>query len=272
MKKSLLTVVSGLLAASLLAATEVEQKMLTPEEIAQKQVAARARMQKSTGGIIIKEGEGQIAFVNCQKKVSEADIKARAELLQKMLNVKVEVVPCPESASVWDSQGLAAGMKSIQLPKDTVAQVYVVDTEKIPTLSLVAVEAGWGVVNVRELTPGKQTTRELNRVAVMVFGGFVSQFKASPMQTVRSPEDLDKLVGEGITFDAVQAMMRNLQGRGVTPMRRTTYRRACEEGWAPAPTNEYQKVIWEKIKAEQSEKPSNPLRIQPGDKPLSSAK
>ena len=158
------------------------------------------------------------------------------------------------------------------MPPKNAAQVYVVDTDKIPTMSLVSVEAGWGVVNVRQLAPGKEVTCELNRVAVMVFGGFVSQFKASPMQTVRSPEDLDKLVGEGITFDAVQAMMRNLQNRGVKPMRRTTYRRACEEGWAPEPTNEFQKVIWEKIKAEQSEKPSNPLRIKPGDKPLSSTK
>ena len=272
MKKSLLTVVFGALAVSLIAATEVAQPEKPREEIAQKRAEARARMQKSTGGIIIKEGEGQITLVNCQMKVPEAEIQARAELLQKMLNVKVETLSCLGTAPVWESEGLWAGMNLIQMPPKNAAQVYVVDTDKIPTMSLVSVEAGWGVVNVRQLAPGKEVTCELNRVAVMVFGGFVSQFKASPMQTVRSPEDLDKLVGEGITFDAVQAMMRNLQNRGVTPMRRTTYRRACEEGWAPAPTNEFQKVIWEKIKAEQSEKPSNPLRIKPGDKPLSSTK
>ena len=31
---------------------------------------------------------------------------------------------------------------------------------------------------------------------------------------------------------------------------RTTYRAAVKEGWAPAPTNDFQKAIWEKIKAE----------------------
>ena len=29
------------------------------------------------------------------------------------------------------------------------------------------------------------------------------------------------------------------------PVRRATYRRAVEEGWAPPPTNDYQKAIWD---------------------------
>ena len=54
---------------------------------------------------------------------------------------------------------------------------------------------------------------------------------------------------------------------GFAPYRRTTYKRACKEGWAPAPTNDFQRAVWEKIKAEQGEKPTNPIRILPGQKP-----
>ena len=37
---------------------------------------------------------------------------------------------------------------------------------------------------------------------------------------------------------------------GIPQIRRVSYKNACEEGWAPAPTNEFQKAIWEKVKAE----------------------
>ena len=78
------------------------------------------------------------------------------------------------------------------------------------------------------------------------------------MQTVKNVEDLDKLHSEGITFDALQSIMRNLQNLGVTQTRKTTYRRACMEGWALQPTNDYQKVIWEEVHA----KPTKPMKIK----------
>ena len=37
-----------------------------------------------------------------------------------------------------------------------------------------------------------------------------------------------------------------------------TYKEACEEGWAPAPTNEIQKAIWDKVRAT----PKNPMKIE----------
>jgi hypothetical protein len=48
---------------------------------------------------------------------------------------------------------------------------------------------------------------------------------------------------------------------GVLPAQRATDMKACQEGWAPAPTNDVQKAIWEKVKAEKSEKPSKPIKV-----------
>ena len=78
------------------------------------------------------------------------------------------------------------------------------------------------------------------------------------MQTVTKPEDLDKILNEGMAFDALGGIMNNLRTLGVTQPHKTTYRKACMEGWAPAPTNDYQKVIWEELHA----KPTNPLKIK----------
>ena len=50
---------------------------------------------------------------------------------------------------------------------------------------------------------------------------------------------------------------------GITPYRRTTYREACQEGWAPQPTNDVQKAIWEQVKADKERGPTNPITIPP---------
>ena len=55
-----------------------------------------------------------------------------------------------------------------------------------------------------------------------------------------------------------EVMAARLPELGVTPWKETTYKRACEEGWAPAPTNEYQKAVWDKVHAI----PDQPLKIK----------
>ena len=45
---------------------------------------------------------------------------------------------------------------------------------------------------------------------------------------------------------------------GVTPARKGTYEAACQQGWAPAPTNDLQKAIWDKVHAI----PANPIKIE----------
>ena len=49
-----------------------------------------------------------------------------------------------------------------------------------------------------------------------------------------------------------------LEKLGVTKMEKTTYLRACKEGWAPAPTNEVQKRVWDKVHAA----PRMPMKIE----------
>ena len=44
---------------------------------------------------------------------------------------------------------------------------------------------------------------------------------------------------------------------------KATYLRACHLGWAPPPTNDVQRAIWEKIKAEKERGPTKPITIPP---------
>ena len=43
-------------------------------------------------------------------------------------------------------------------------------------------------------------------------------------------------------------IMTHAQKLGMQPQRMTTYRKAVEEGWAPAPTNDLQRTVWEEVK------------------------
>jgi hypothetical protein len=51
---------------------------------------------------------------------------------------------------------------------------------------------------------------------------------------------------------------RHLKAIGITKKVVKTYLDACEEGWAPAPTNDVQKAIWDKVHAA----PKNPMKIE----------
>ena len=218
-----------------------------------KKLEAKERMLQKTGGIIEKAGEGRVVVVNAQEKIPESAIAGRIAAAAKLVRVKFDL----ENRAGADGFSVA----DARLPENAQAAIFVVEDAKLP-LSLVAVEAGWGMVNVAQLSEGKRFNVEFNRVLTLALGGGISQFKASPMQTVKSADDLDGIVGENLTFDAVTSILRNLQNLGVTQTKKSTYTRACEEGWAPEPADEHQKAIWEKVKAEQNEKPSNPITIE----------
>ncbi len=62
--------------------------------------------------------------------------------------------------------------------------------------------------------------------------------------------------------DVTMRQLKYLADMGGKPQSRTTYRKACEEGWAPAPTNDVQKAIWDKV----HEMPTEPIKIKPETK------
>ena len=56
--------------------------------------------------------------------------------------------------------------------------------------------------------------------------------------------------GANISPISVKTVIMNAADLGIPKITLKPYKIACEEGWAPAPTNDIQKAIWEKVKAE----------------------
>ena len=218
----------------------------TPSAKSPQENAARAEaILRKTGGFISRKSDGKILFINCQSRISEEELNKRVDRIRFVLKY-----PCEVIKGTWKLGD--------NKPKDAKIAIYLVDDEKLP-MSLVAVESGWGVINTATLTEkNNRFSKQLTRVFCLTAGGADSPVKTSPMQTVMKSEDLDKLLTDGFTFDMASSINENLQALGMHPERKVPYIKAVKEGWAPAPTNDIQKAIWDKVHAA----PKNPIKIE----------
>ena len=142
--------------------------------------------------------------------------------------------------------------------------VALVESDTLPSL-LAAPETGWAIVNVTVITAGAddqdaaaRLRKEVLRSFAFVAGGCYSPFGDFLMRDIIDPKNLDVVPQEEFSIAALQRFSQSLGKYKITPWYETTYLKACEEGWAPASTNEYQKAIWDKVHAI----PKNPMKIE----------
>ena len=236
---------------------EVPQRgRLTPEQARERHAKM---MMKRYGGIIRKAGSahGKVVFMNTQRRVTREGLQRALNVVEDRIHpiweyLEAEAVnPCNPSAELKKA-GADVG-------------VVIVDAVDVPSL-LVAPEAGWAIVNVAPLADGcdGETLAHRARVEVLrafaLIGGaaFMQQDPIVMRSDIMTPKDLDMIKEENFGIDVAYAMSRGLPRRGVTPWFETTYKKACQEGWAPPPTNEFQKAIWEKVHA----LPKTPMKIE----------
>ena len=210
-----------------------------------------AAIYKRTGGKLKIPGtqKGKVVYVNCQKAADGAILKEHAAFFAKELKIEIETV---EGA--------------FDLAKPTIsgdASLFIIDDPAMP-MSLVAPEAKWAMINVAPLKTSKdvffkaRVKKQLTRGFCFLGGAVSSQYPQALTECVTKAEQLDKYVDEKLPFDIMQRFATYLPGYGVTPYRLQTYKKACEEGWAPQPTNDVQKVIWDQI----HQVPTNGLEIK----------
>ena len=207
-----------------------------------------ARLMRITGGSIVRPGKGFVAILNRQTKLPAKELDAAARKLIEATRINVRVV-------AEESEAKGAGLV-----------VRVIDETGKPPL-LVAPEEWWAEVNVAALGSDlkgetalakfvpSRLRKEVMRAFAYAAGAGGSGFGGNILDTT-CVRDLDYRE-EFIPADALDLSLTHLESRGVTRAETVTYRNACSEGWAPAPTNDIQKAIWDKVHAP----PSKPLKI-----------
>lgn len=225
--------------------------------------AKRAEIAVRAGGYVRKtDGQkGRIVFANGQKLVPSEIILQTATRIGESVRMAVDVVPF--------AGGPVGKNSTAKFLKDANANgvIYLVEDNGDDPI-LVSPEGLWATVNVKVLAGTNvvlRTQKEMARSFVILFGGGSSDMGHPLFGYVANTDQLDA-APYGFPRETLGRLEKYLSQIGVTPYYQTTYRRACHLGWAPPPTNEVQKAIWEKIKAEKERGPTNPITIPPPNK------
>ena len=233
----------------------------TPEEL---RARAASYIERRHGGYIRKAGSayGKVVFLNAQKRVPADALNLAFKEIEDNIH------------PIWSLESV----ESVKLanPKDDIAKhggnigVVLAESADLPMLVL-APEEGWSIVNVTAVAADEKDEKKVaSRVrkellrAFALTGGctFMARGAIVLNGTIRTPKDLDMIPEESYGVDALLTLGQQLPNYGVMPWYQTTYKKACREGWAPAPTNEYQKAIWDKV----HEMPTAPIKIKPETK------
>ncbi len=239
MKKILLAVCLVAVGVAFAAGTAKKAK-LTPEERAARRAAAEREEYLATGGELKQPGTqlGEIYYVNCQRRADAQWIADSAAAFEKVLHV-----------------GIVVTNGQFRIVKTQVvgsACVFIVDDPALPT-SLCAPEDKWAMVNVSKLYDARppffraRVKKEIARAFAQLCGALSSQFKGSLMGPVVKAADLDQFEDDRLPIDVIARFPRYLEAYGVKPYRLSTYDVAVQEGWAPAPTNDVQQAVKERV-------------------------
>ena len=150
--------------------------------------------------------------------------------------------------------------------------MLVMVVEGVPGQPILSVfpEERVGIVNADKLKGGDDPSAPEMRVMKETWRaiGFVGGLGFSPaendiMQPLYSLKELDANRYPFIQPMNMARMYKMWKRFGVNKERRIPYRVAVQEGWAAQPTNDYQRAVWEQVKADKERGPTNPITIRP---------
>ncbi len=210
----------------------------------------------NNGGHVVKAntGKGAIKVIVSSDEFDISILKKPLSAVEKFMKIRIEVVR-GASATVENAKD------RMTLDKANVA-VYVVENSKLPRL-LTAPEEGWAIVNVHSLKEGEPQKEVLEKRVVKEVMRGVSLATGCAnvggcMQPISDIKSLDFLIAETYPLNARAHIYKSLEEFGVEPRTEASYKVACQQGWAPTPTNDIQKAIWNKVHAI----PDKPITIE----------
>ncbi|MCL1920146.1 MAG: hypothetical protein FWG50_03565 [Kiritimatiellaeota bacterium] len=222
-----------------------------PAQPAKPDAQARANLLAQAGGLVREPASGPaFLFLNMQTRVAPDAIAIVQQELEKVLRFAFTTETKKATSKPLDDA--AAAVKDAAR---VAAAIVICDAPALPPV-LIAPESRWAIVNVAALAADKpkgdalaiRTRKELWRTFTYLMGAANSSFEHCLMKTVTSLSDLDALKETVVSPEPFGQVMLHAQKLGMKSLRTSTYKKACEEGWAPAPTNDIQKAIWDAAK------------------------
>ena len=257
MKTFACAVLAALTAHSALsAATNRFHRAYSEEELER-----RLELRQLGGGYLRRPGSAKGVFVilNAQTKVPAADLQSAAEGLGYpnafAFETQIMEISGVTPRNVTEKIAAAGGTVGVALVED----------DFLPML-LTAPESGWSVVNVTKIgercpdavTFASRVRKEVMRAFAFTTGCAYMTMADPLMRDVRKPSDLDGLPSEKFGLEILNKVRDSAPFYGLKPWLIASYREACEQGWAPPPTNKYQRAAWKRVHAI----PATPMKIE----------
>ena len=250
MKKLMMTAVVSVSALFCEAASQMSLPMprpMTPEE---EKAAEEAELKRTGGEIYVPNSlKGEIVYVNCQTAAKEEWLKFSIDYFIYHTDFTIVLKPGKFDLLKPEVQGNVS--------------LFVVDDPALPPI-LCAPESRWAMVNVAPLKSDKpaffetRVKKELSRGFCYLCGATNSRYPKCLVGGITGLDMIDRQSDHRIQADVIQRFRTFMRDFGVTPRRYTAYINAVRQGWAPPPTNDYQKAVWDEV----HKLPSNPIKIK----------
>ena len=221
------------------------------------------RLRRATGGFVFdkREAKGRVGFINMQDRVRRDVLSTGAAALEKEFMFYVDVV----DRKAGDANGIETlGVVASESGLD----VAVVVADIVLPLTMVLVpEQKFAIVNVRALakdnppqdTLERRLRKEMSRSMSLLFGSGYTVLHKSTLSPASSLSELDELPMGNLPAEISSVVQRMaVENFGFKLFRRTFYVKALQEGWAPEPKGEYQKLLWQQY----HELPAEPMKIE----------
>ena len=253
--KGIFVLVGGVILSGLAFADEV--KPVAAEKPALSEAERAERRYRNTGGIVCKNSEnpGMFAFVNAGTDVGFSVYSNVVQELEWIFRIRLVHMSAKERVSPSNVRDALKATKAN-------AALFITDDPGNAEAILIAPESRWGILNLAALrldAPArevyeKRIRREVWRAFAMTAGSPHTEMEHCLLNPIFSARQLDDFDGNTIGPEPYLRIGKTLEKMGIRQYYRSTYKSACRQGWAPPPTNDVQKAIWDKVQAEKAAK------------------
>ena len=222
------------------------------------------RLAKPSGGLVFSQIEGKAIYIlNLQDLATDSAINEAVNNIMLHIRVPLKISNGNRKSSVEDS------ISSI-FRNDDIAALAVLTSTNGKDSMLYYPDRNLCIINVKSLleddpdkiTINNRVFKQIWRAVGLILGAGEAVGGFSILQKVNSLEQLDSIKAKLPSPEQHNRMVETISTLGMSMLKAGTYRTACQQGWAPAPTNDVQKAIWKEIHA----MPTAPIKIKPETK------
>lgn len=214
------------------------------------------------GGIVEKPYVGKVfRILNTQSDIAAdklaqitKDIRYAALLPIECVQGTLSAGECPFKAAdaLVATDGVGAG-------------AVIVSDPKLP-IELVSPDRKWGILNIAPLKADNPSLETFDARFMKVYWGIVartlgagtSSYPGCVIVPFSDMKGLDAIKATRPCPEPYNKMIDTANAYGIKIITITSYRTACQQGWAPPPKDDVQKKIWEEVNA----LPKNPMTIE----------